>query len=144
MRRFYWLFVLFLITSCNWEEKSPGYEEVVMNETPKLANEEVERMQTTLAELQKTQYVNPSVNNFVEEYSNLIEDFIEAERSGDQELKGVIAKKSTELYQKSTIVNNYFEDQDKALKTKKRSSDEEVFMPELTKQYAVDDETFYK
>lgn len=140
----YWIIICFVLVSCNWKEKSPGYEEIVMNEAPKQADEEIQRMQVSLSELQKTQYVNPSVNNFVEEYSNLIQDFIEADKNGDQELKGFIAKKSTELYQKSTIISTYFEDLDKTLKTKKNVAEEEIFMPNLTKQYAVEDETFYK
>ena len=89
MDRFYKQFFFIclpIITSCTWNESSSGYEKLDYSEPPKIIqDEELDNISKTANDLESNNFADKDVNDFLNDYTQFLKDYVDAEKKGDKE-----------------------------------------------------------
>ena len=97
MDRFYKQFFFIclpIITSCTWNESSSGYEKLDYSEPPKIIQDE-------------------ELNDFLNDYTQFLKDYVDAEKKGDKEKMKKLSTKSREINEKIVKIGEKFSEEDK-------------------------------
>ena len=84
MDRFYKQFFFIclpIITSCTWNESSSGYEKLDYSEPPKIIqDEELDNISKTANDLESNNFADKDVNDFLNDYTQFLKDYVDAEK----------------------------------------------------------------
>ena len=117
MDRFYKQFFFIclpIITSCTWNESSSGYEKLDYSEPPKIIqDEELDNISKTANDLESNNFADKDVNDFLNDYTQFLEDYVDAEKKGDKEKMKKLSTKSREIIEKIVKIGEKFSEEDK-------------------------------
>lgn len=150
MRRFYKYFLITFLPffcSCTWKESSQGFESIDSNEPKKIIlysgektfeeQRKLDKIERTADELSKTVYVDKDVNDFLEEYTHFLDEYINAKKKGDKNKLNQLTVNSKQLDEKSTKLNEKFKIEDKennASNIKMISTDNDIYFEGMEKK----------
>lgn len=117
MDRFYKQFFFIclpIITSCTWNESSSGYEKLDYSEPPKIIqDEELDNISKTANDLESNNFADKDVNDFLNDYTQFLKDYVDAEKKGDKEKMKKLSTKSREINEKIVKIGKKFSEEDK-------------------------------
>ena len=117
MDRFYKQFFFIclpIITSCTWNESSSGYEKLDYSEPPKIIqDEELDNISKTANDLESNNFADKDVNDFLNDYTQFLKDYVDAEKKGDKEKMKKLSTKSREINETIVKIGEKFSEEDK-------------------------------
>jgi hypothetical protein len=84
------------------------------SEPPKLIqDEELDNISKTAEELEKNNFADKDVNDFLDDYTQFLKDYVDAEKKGDKEKMNELSTKTREINEKMVKMGEKFSAEDK-------------------------------